>query len=187
MDTTPVKTQLQRTKPADRCAGLVRIPFLTMDRLDRLCPPTRDDLRHRRRSFAFHEAGHAFAASWFGFRPKPTAAELFTQGGLTYIDGEALPFDESSVARSRIEEAVVFLLAGRAAEMKLWKQYSDGWRPGETDRDEAKGLIEIMIPPTGDLDIAWVDHPRDDRERKAYFTVLEYRAQRLVSKPTQWP
>jgi ATP-dependent Zn protease len=149
-------------------------------------------LRRRRVSVAHHEAGHIFAAHHFNFPLQEYAAELTGREsslGLTHFCGEDLLFDGSSQAYSRAEEAIVVLLAGKAAISKLSKSYEAGLDLSRGDFDQAKCIIEAITPPLNDDDLpwhtgAWTALGTRETERSFYLRTLEYRAERLVS--TNW-
>jgi ATP-dependent Zn protease len=148
-------------------------------------------LRRRKVSVAHHEAGHIFAGHHFGFPLQEPAAELTEHEsslGLTHFCGEDVLFDGSSQARSRAEEAIVVLLAGQAAVSKLTKSYERGLGLSDGDREQAKRIIDAITPQLRDEDMSWHNNPYrwsglgGESEQRCYLCLLEYRAERLVSK-----
>lgn len=145
----------------------------------------------QRMSVAYHEAGHLFAAYYFGFALKDRAAELTLDGpslGLTHFYGEDLPHDPSSQTRARLEESVVMLLAGGAAVRKLSKRFESGSHLNGDDNVQAKRIIEALTPICSDPDLPWHEdsswnpYQGNHSERSCYLKLLEYRAERLVSQ-----
>lgn len=165
--------------PSD-ATGYVQVPVIHS--FDDLFPPTPSEIKERRRSVAFHEAGHLFAAFYLGFSLKQRAAEMLSAGpvfGLTHFYQEKVSLDGSSQSRQKVEDAIVVLLSGCAAISKLRRSYESGYHLADNDFREARLLIEAITPALNDADLPW-HVPGTERAR--YLRVMEYRAERLVSQ-----
>lgn len=175
-------------------AEVVRIPLVTADYFDSLLSPRQRTklMCERRREVAFHEAGHVVAAVRLEIPLKERAAELFdkTQSGLTHVMSDTVDFDGSREARCRIEDAIVFLLAGWAAIKFLKQDYESGMGRSRSDCERAKNLIET-ISPTSDFPwhaYGWASHHAVGyvTEYEAYLRTLEYRSEHLVAAKENW-
>jgi hypothetical protein len=150
-------------------------------------------MRRRRRDIAFHEAGHVVAAVRLGIPLKERAAELAadSKSGLTHVIGDMVDFDGAREARGKIEDAIVFLLAGWAAIKMLTQDYESGMGLSSGERERAKNLIET-ITPSG-IDLPWHCYGWSSphavgyiTEYCAYLRALEYRSEHLVAAQENW-
>jgi hypothetical protein len=151
-------------------------------------------MRIRRRHIAFHEAGHIVAAVRLGIPLKERAAELLNkpQSGLAHCIEETVDFDGSREARGRIEDAIVFLLAGCAATKWLEQDYERGRELSSGDLDRAKKLIETITDSSG-ADLPWDPYGWGSHtavgyvtEYCAYLRTLEYRSEHLIAAQENW-
>jgi len=148
-------------------------------------------LRARRESLCYHEAGHLVAASRLGFPLRKVACEIIDADAghaKTYFEGGLVKLATgSSRSRSRIEEAIVVLLAGGAAVSKLRASFEAGrgWMVEDDDR-KAKLLVDELTPELNDRDLPWLDCEwsfcgSKETEKELYFQTLLYRSHRFVS------
>ncbi len=183
--------------PTQNNAEFVSVPLVTADYFDSLLSPRQraKAMRERRRYIAFHEAGHVVAAVRLGIPLKERAAELLTetQSGFTHVIGDTINFDGSREARGRIEDAIVFLLAGWAAIKVLKQDYERGMGMSDSDRKRAKNLIETITPSANDGDLPWHDYGWASHsavgyvtEYSAYLRMLEYRSEHLIAAEENW-
>lgn len=144
-------------------------------------------------SVAFHEAGHLVAARCLGFDLKTTAASVYCDpciSGEAFFKGETVSWDGSRAARSRLEEAAIVLLAGRAACDFRRGKLSENYELSERDEDAARTLISPMLT----TNVPW--HKSKWHEplgwhwwesiTELYFRLLLYRAEQLISEPRIW-
>jgi len=177
-------------------AEFVSVPLVTEHYFDSLLSPRQraKASRKRRRYLAFHEAGHVVAAVRLGIPLKERAAELLTepQSGFTHFISDIVDFDGSREARGRIEELIVFLLAGCAATKWLNQDYERGSGLSSGDFDRAKKLIETITASSGP-DLPWDPYGWGSysavgyvTEYYAYLRMLEYRSERLIAAQENW-
>jgi hypothetical protein len=177
-------------------AEFVSVPLVTGDYFDSLLSPRKRAkvMRERRRYIAFHEAGHVVAAVRLGIPLKERAAELLTetQSGITHVISDTVDFDGSREARGRIEDAIVFLLAGSAATKWLEQDYQSGMGLSSGDLDRAKRLIETITDSSGANlpwdPYGWASHHAVGyvTEYHAYLRTLEYRSEHLIAVQENW-
>jgi hypothetical protein len=168
-------------------------PFAAPSRAKRAAEQS---VRRRLSEIAHHEAAHVVIGHLFGVRFKRIAAELVPASsgsrwnhGLTHFVGSDVLYDGSVEKRRELEEGVIVLLAGAAAQRALGCSYDGSKSSAEGDYDKAREIIDAMHrfdEPTEEEDPWRWSGIAPDQRRRLLLEALEQRADKLLAEGFIW-
>jgi ATP-dependent Zn protease len=136
----------------------------------------------RRRSIAYHEAGHAVVAHRLGVEvehvtivPDHTSRGHFVHDDLFCARG--LGSD-----RANLERAIAICLAGPLAQAWLLRRYSERRCDGRQDYDCASGLARYLAGAAGEREFLRYQERRTHALVERYWNEIELVAQALIER-----
>ena len=136
----------------------------------------------RRRSIAYHEAGHAVVAHRLGVEvehvtivPDHTSRGHITHGDLFCTHGRGSD-------RANLERAIAICLAGPLAQAWLLRRYSERRCGGRQDYDCASGLARYLAGSAGEREFLRCQERRTHALVEQYWNEIELVARALLER-----